>query len=190
MGLDGTTPMEPMVRPNKGETYYPRIINGQISPEGYDNTTVLGFGFAKSKWLYVSALQNCDASDGPSYIQPAFLDIDQLVVDTSDEEDLPVAEWDVSVSNEFGWREADMATIPDDDLSCTPRNTTGAVPPRFAETETPVVTQDLVGEFDGCGDMIYSESVNDAVANARSLDGLTMGAWFYPTDDNDCEMQP
>ena len=178
----GMTPMEPLTHPMKCQEYFPSIIGGHIPTAGHWNSTVVGFGFARSKYVQVF--------DNDEYAaETRFVDVD--TVEATLKAHIP-HEGKLHVSNLEGFAVNHGVSTK---VSAADAGADGDMSYRefsdlhVATSSLPLVRTELSMMFDGVNDFVKSELVSQKVFGNGNT-GVTFSAWFMPLSDRTCERQP
>ena len=182
-GYSGATYMigEPQPVPNRCEENHGFLVDSMVPVEGYymegtslnqcseSGVAVYGFGFAKSMWL------TCMQGDAEGELSPTaanFINAAEVRC-TAEATELPY-KYKFAVSN---------SNVPEDE-ECD-----DAPEPVVVETPEELHTKDLSLYFNGVDDFAMANGISSQVAT----DGVTFGAWFFPTravDTTNPEQEP
>eukprot|EP00899_Mesostigma_viride_P026947 jgi/Mesvir1/7437/Mv19218-RA.1 len=155
------------------ESYYENLVDAVITVDGYQTTTALGFGFAKSRWL------KC-VVDG-ELVPATLVGFDEVACGIP-ALDSP-GEYAFGVSN-------NAAPYDLDSSPCAFQNTTGKWVPDVEKAPGPLSVLEMALYFDGDDDFVESPGVNNKAVDLGQFPGLTLSAWFYPMNDDSCKEQP
>ena len=156
-------------------------VDTTIPIDGLERKRVQGFGFAQSQWL------TCQLND--TIVKGEFESSSRVTCD------IPTIEkpgrFSFSVSNA-----APEILAP---FSCSTENETVEIPPQFVPGED-VSVYEMSMVFDGDSDYVIAPSRADlglptsasfeASGGNGEFSGLTFGAWFYPTANESCKIEP
>ncbi|KAK3287761.1 hypothetical protein CYMTET_4743 [Cymbomonas tetramitiformis] len=165
---------EPPCMPPACPEYGTETTHAMLTVDGFEEATIVGYGFAESKWL------QCEFNG----------EVVSATYKSEDEVSCPIAAvpqpgmYSLSVSNMYRWEEECEVEYRKREWPAVyewPQMRLQNYAPELEMKESAMF-------FDGADDYIFSGNVSQMIGEEYA--GVTFGAWFWPMDDSSDKEQP